>query len=256
MSKVETEAEQGEELTHFGHKQVPVDDKHKLVGQVFHSVADSYDVMNDVMTFGLHRLFKRFVVDLSGVRKGQVVLDLAGGTGEFANAFQGLVGPSGLVFLADINESMLLKGRDVLLDKGVVEGVQYVQANGEKLPFPDDYFDCVTIGYGIRNFTHKQEALIELYRVIKPGGRLLILEATRPSNVWLQKGFDFYTSFWPLAGKMIVGEGDSYQYLRESIQLHPDKETFKSMMEQAEFERVDYYALLGGISTIHRGFKI
>lgn len=244
------------ETTHFGYNQVPVSEKHKLVAGVFHSVASKYDIMNDLMSLGTHRIFKRFLIELSGARKGQKILDLAGGTGDIARLFNRVVGPEGLIALTDINDSMLKVGRNRLLDVGVAGNIEFIQANGEMLPFADDYFDCITIGYGIRNFTNKDKALKDLYRVLKTGGRLMILEFSKPQNPLLNKAYDVYSSTWPAVGKTITGDADSYQYLNESIRMHPDQETFKSMMEKAGFERVEYYNLLGGISAIHRGFKI
>lgn len=244
------------ETTHFGYSQVPVQEKHKLVAGVFHSVAAKYDMMNDLMSLGTHRIFKRFLIELSGARPGQRILDLAAGTGDISKLFSRIVGPQGLVVLTDINDSMLRVGRDRLLDKGTAGNVQYAQANGETLPFADDYFDCTTIGYGIRNFTNKEKALVELKRILKPGGRLLILEFSKPQSGLLSKAYDAYSSLWPKVGQAVAGDADSYQYLNESIRMHPDQETFKKMMEEAGFERVEYYNLLGGISAIHRGFKI
>ena len=241
--------------THFGFKQVALADKQQHVGQVFHSVAEKYDLMNDAMSLGLARVFRRFLLELSGVRKGQRVLDLAGGTGDFSRLYSEIVGSTGSVVLADINASMLSVGRDRLLNKGVT-GVSILQTNGEFLPFEDDSFDCATIGYGIRNFTDKQKALADLYRILKPGGRLLILEFSMPDNPLLKKMYDLYMNTWPVLGKVLAGDADSYQYLHESIHMHPKPEEFKQMMEQAGFERVDYYQLMGGVSAIHRGFKI
>lgn len=245
-----------QKTTHFGYKQVPVEEKEQHVAGVFHSVAAKYDVMNDIMSLGTHRIFKRFLIELSGARKGHKILDLAGGTGDIAKLFSKVIGQEGEIMLTDINDSMLVVGRDRLLDAGIAGNVNYVQGNGEKLPYPDDYFDCVTIGYGIRNFTDKQKALCELYRVIKPGGRLLILEFSKPQNELVSKAYDVYSSMWPTVGRVIANDAESYQYLNESIRMHPDQETLKAMMETAGFERVDYYNLLGGVSAIHRGFKI
>ena len=243
------------ETTHFGFEQVPVDQKEKRVAGVFSSVASKYDIMNDVMSMGSHRLFKRFTVELSGVRKGHRVLDLAGGTGDLTKLFSKIVADTGTVFLTDINDAMLRVGRDRLIDEGIVGNVEYIQANGEQLPFPDNFFNCITIGYGIRNFTNKDKALVELYRVLKPGGRLLILEFSTAQNPILKKAYDIYSSFWPKIGDALVGDSDSYQYLVESIRVHPDQDTLKEMMTQAGFDKVEYHNLLSGISAIHRGIK-
>jgi len=243
------------ETTHFGYEQVPVEQKEKRVAGVFSSVASKYDIMNDIMSLGTHRLFKRMTVELSGVRKGHKILDLAGGTGDLTKIFSRTVGDAGAVYLTDINAEMLKVGRDRLFDAGVAGNIEYIQANGESLPFPDNFFDCITIGYGIRNFTNKEAAMIELYRVLKPGGRFLILEFSKPTNEFLGKAYDVYSSLWPKIGKTLVGDADSYQYLVESIKMHPDQETLKGMMVAAGFEKVDYHNLLSGISAIHRGFK-
>lgn len=241
--------------THFGYKQVPVESKHKHVAGVFHSVASKYDMMNDLMSLGTHRVLKRYLLELSSVRKGQQVLDLAGGTGDITKLLSKNVGPSGRVMLCDINDSMLSVGRDRLLDDGFAGNIHYVQANGEVLPFEDGFFDCVTIGYGIRNFTNKPKALVELLRVLRPGGRLLILEFSKPQSEFVSKAYDIYAKSWPIVGKLVAGDSDSYQYLNESIRMHPDQATFKQMMEDAGFEQVEYFNLLGGVSAIHRGFK-
>lgn len=245
------------ETTHFGYQQVPVNEKVSRVGQVFHSVASRYDLMNDLMSFGIHRLWKRFAMELSGARSGQTILDLAGGTGDLTRKFSRLVGPEGLVVLSDINDSMIEVGRDKLLDHGFADNIRYVQANGECLPFPDDYFDCVTISFGLRNFTHKEVALASIYRVLKPGGRLLILEFSKPTSELLSKTYDRYSfSILPKIGKWVAKDADSYQYLAESIRMHPDQETLKSMMERVGYQRVEYHNLTGGIVALHRGFKI
>ncbi|HFC54337.1 MAG TPA: bifunctional demethylmenaquinone methyltransferase/2-methoxy-6-polyprenyl-1,4-benzoquinol methylase UbiE, partial [Gammaproteobacteria bacterium] len=220
-------------------------------------VASRYDLMNDLMSFGIHRIWKFFTVQLAGVRRGQRVLDLAGGTGDLAARFSSLVGSEGEVVLADINQSMLRVGRDNLTNRGVVGNLEYVQADAECLPFPDNYFDCITIAFGLRNVTDKDAALRSMHRVLKPGGRLLVLEFSRPVVPGLNKLYDAYSfTLLPLMGKLVTGDADSYRYLAESIRMHPDQETLRGMMEQAGFERCDYHNLSGGIVAVHRGFKL
>ncbi|NLC99681.1 MAG: bifunctional demethylmenaquinone methyltransferase/2-methoxy-6-polyprenyl-1,4-benzoquinol methylase UbiE, partial [Gammaproteobacteria bacterium] len=237
-------------------KNVPESEKAGKVAEVFHSVAARYDIMNDVLSGGMHRLWKRFTIELSGVRRGNKVLDIAGGTGDLARKFSSLVGPEGEVVLADINASMLKVGRDRLLDKGVSGNINFVQADAEKLPFPDNHFDVVTIAFGLRNVTHKEDALRSMLRVLKPGGRLLILEFSKPSNPLLSKFYDAYSfKFMPLAGKLITDDADSYRYLAESIRMHPDQETLKGMMADAGFERITFHNMTGGIVALHRGIK-
>ena len=243
-------------LTDFGYQQVPIQEKAKKVAAVFSSVADQYDIMNDVMSLGLHRLWKRFAIQLSGVRAGQKVLDIAGGTGDLALSFTKRVGAEGHVWLADINAEMLSVGRDRLLNQGRVAGVSYVQANAECLPFCDNQFDCVTIAFGLRNVTDKLMALRSMYRVLKPGGRLLVLEFSKPVLPMLQSVYDTYSfSLLPKLGQWIAGDADSYRYLVESIRRHPDQEALKSMMMEAEFESCEYHNLSGGIVALHRGYK-
>ena len=245
-----------EPTTHFGLKNVPESQKADKVAEVFHSVAARYDIMNDVLSAGMHRLWKRFTIELSGVRRGNKVLDIAGGTGDLARKFSSLVGPDGEVVLADINASMLQVGRDRLLDKGVSNNISFVQADAEKLPFPDNHFDVVTIAFGLRNVTHKEDALRSMLRVLKPGGRLLVLEFSKPSNPLLSKFYDAYSfRFMPLAGKLITDDADSYRYLAESSRMHPDQETLKGMMATAGFERVTFHNMTGGIVALHRGIK-
>lgn len=247
---------QNEQTTHFGFKNVPESEKAGKVAEVFHSVAARYDIMNDVLSGGMHRLWKRFTIELSGVRRGNKVLDIAGGTGDLARKFSSLVGPEGEVVLADINASMLKVGRDRLLDQGVFGNISFVQADAEKLPFPDNHFDVVTIAFGLRNVTHKEDALRSMLRVLKPGGRLLILEFSKPSNPLLSKFYDAYSfKFMPLAGKLITNDADSYRYLAESIRMHPDQETLKGMMADAGFERITFHNMTGGIVALHRGIK-
>jgi len=243
--------------THFGYEQVPVHEKVRRVASVFDSVASRYDVMNDVMSFGIHRLWKRLAIDLCGVRPGHSVLDLAAGTGDLTRRFAELVGERGQVVAADINAAMLNVGRDRLLDDGVVGNIRFTQANAECLPFRDNSFDCATMAFGLRNVTDKQAALNSLFRVIKPGGSLLVLEFSKPVLPGLDKLYDVYSfRILPLMGRLIADDEDSYRYLAESIRMHPDQQTLKDMMEQAGFERCDYHNLSGGIVAIHRGFKL
>ncbi len=241
--------------THFGYEQVPVQEKAKRVGQVFHSVAGKYDVMNDLMSLGSHRLVKRFTVELSGVRAGHKVLDLAGGTGDFTIRFSSLVGKTGQVVLADINASMLQVGRDRLIDKGITDNVLYSQVNAEQLPFAPGTFDCVCIAYGLRNVTDKEAALRSMYSVLKPGGRVIVLEFSKPRNELVSKAYDGYSALWPIVGKLVTGDADSYRYLVESIRMHPDQDTLKSMMEDAGFSDCRYHDVMGGVCAIHLGFK-
>ncbi len=242
--------------THFGYKQVPEDEKVHKVAEVFHSVADKYDVMNDLMSLGVHRLWKRYALSLSGAKKGQRILDLAGGTGDLALRLARMVGTQGEVVLSDINASMLCCGRERLVDEGIAGNVRYVQADAESLPFADDYFDCVTMAFGLRNVTRKENALQAIQRVLKPGGRVLVLEFSKPHD-WLKPAYDLYSfNLLPLMGKVVARDADSYRYLAESIRMHPDQETLKDMMQNAGFERCEYYNLSGGIVAVHRGFKL
>ncbi len=245
-----------QDTTHFGFKTVAKEDKAELVAEVFHSVAQKYDVMNDVMSLGVHRIWKHFTINCSGVRKGQKVLDLGGGTGDLTAKFSDIVGETGEVVLADINNSMLKVGRAKLRDSGIVGNVSYVQANAEELPFPDDHFDCITISFCLRNVTDKQKALESMFRVLKPGGRLLILEFSKPIFEPLSKIYDAYSfHLLPKMGEIIANDSESYRYLAESIRMHPAQETLKSMMEMAGFEFTQYYNLTGGIVALHRGYK-
>ncbi len=251
-----TDKPSSERTTHFGFQTVPESEKAAKVADVFHSVAAKYDLMNDLMSAGIHRLWKRFTIELSGVRPGNRVLDIAGGTGDLARKFSTLVGPTGEVVLADINASMLKVGRDRLLDKGVAGNVRFVQADAEKLPFPDNHFDCITIAFGLRNVTHKEDAIASMLRVLKPGGRLLVLEFSKPGNELLSKAYDQYSfKVLPLIGRLVTGDPDSYQYLAESIRMHPDQETLKGMMEEVGFARVTYHNMTGGVVALHRGIK-
>ena len=248
--------QQSKETTDFGFQTVDKDEKQTMVAKVFHSVASKYDLMNDLMSFGIHRVWKRYTIEASGVRRNQRVLDLAGGTGDLTAKFSRLVGENGEVVLADINDSMLKMGREKLRDHGIVGNVSYVQANAEELPFPDDYFDCITISFGLRNVTDKAKALRSMFRVLKPGGRLLVLEFSKPVLDPLSKIYDAY-SFHILQriGQVIVNDADSYRYLTESIRMHPDQETLKGMMEEAGFDQVSYTNMTGGIVALHKGFK-
>ncbi len=244
------------EKTHFGYQTVDKNEKQKKVADVFHSVAAKYDLMNDVMSMGIHRLWKRFTIEMSGVRKGQSVLDLAGGTGDLAAKFADKVGTEGRVVLADINESMLNVGRDKLIDKGYGGRIEFAQVNAESLPFEENSFDIITIGFGLRNVTDKDKALKSMFRALKPGGRLLVLEFSKPENEMLSKVYDTYSfSLLPTMGKLLVNDSDSYRYLAESIRMHPDQETLKKMMETAGFDDVQYHNMTGGIVALHRGFK-
>jgi demethylmenaquinone methyltransferase/2-methoxy-6-polyprenyl-1,4-benzoquinol methylase len=245
-----------DKTTHFGFEQVPWDEKGRRVAQVFDSVAGNYDLMNDAMSFGIHRLWKRFAVEQTGARPGQRILDLAGGTGDLAVRLARLVGPSGEVVIGDINASMLQVGRERLLDRGIAGNVRFVQANAECLPFPDSSFDCITIAFGLRNVTDKQKALKSMFRILKPGGRLLVLEFSKPSLPGLAPLYDLYSfRVLPLMGRLIARDASSYRYLAESIRMHPDQATLKDMMEQAGFEDCDYFNLSGGIVALHRGFR-
>jgi demethylmenaquinone methyltransferase/2-methoxy-6-polyprenyl-1,4-benzoquinol methylase len=247
---------QASDTTHFGYKTVRTDEKQQKVAEVFHSVAAKYDLMNDLMSFGIHRLWKRFAITLSGVRRGQKVLDIAGGTGDLAKVFSREVGPSGRVVLSDINESMLAVGRDRLIDAGCTN-VDFILANAETLePFADESFDLLTISFGLRNVTDKDAALRSMYRVLKPGGRLLILEFSKPIFEPLSKLYDLYSfTALPVMGKLVAGDSESYRYLAESIRMHPDQRTLRQMMENAGFQSCDYHNLTGGIVALHRGFK-
>ena len=256
MSDAETGAGEDKDSTHFGYREVGTKDKAGLVAEVFHSVASRYDVMNDLMSGGIHRIWKRFTIELSGVRPGHNVLDIAGGTGDLAARFATLAGSDGRVVLADINDSMLQVGRDRLLDSGRVGNIEFVQADAQYLPFPEDSFDCVSIAFGLRNVTDKDAALRDMLRVLKPGGRQLVLEFSTPRNELLSKASDAYSfNVLPAIGRVVANDGDSYQYLAESIRMHPDQETLKGMMEDAGFARCEYHDMTGGIVALHRGIK-
>lgn len=246
-----------QDKTHFGFQQVPLEEKVKRVAGVFHSVAGKYDAMNDLMSFGIHRLWKRFTLSQTGLKAGMRALDLAGGTGDLAMKMSRMVGPNGEVVLSDINESMLNVGRERLIDAGITGNVRYVQANAECLPFPDDYFDCVTMAFGLRNVTDKDAALRSIYRVLKPGGRLLVLEFSKPVAPGLAPVYDTYSfKILPMMGKLVANDAESYRYLAESIRMHPDQETLKGMMIEAGFQKASYHNLTGGIVALHKGYKI
>ena len=244
------------ETTHFGYKDVPVDDKADLVKGVFDSVAGRYDIMNDLMSGGMHRLWKRYTIQHANVRPGHVVLDLAGGTGDLAREFARIVGERGHVVLADINAAMLEHGRRRLVDAGVAGNVELAQVDAEALPFADNTFDRISIAFGLRNVTDKEGALAEMHRVLKPGGKALILEFSRPSSA-IKPAYDLYSfKVLPLLGRLIAKDPDSYQYLAESIRMHPDQETLLGMMQDAGFERCRYSNLTAGIVALHTGYKI
>ena len=244
-----------QKTTHFGYEEVPWDEKQERVGSVFRSVATRYDIMNDLMSLGSHRLIKRFTLQLSGLRPGQRILDLAGGTGDFSLQFSNLVGKNGQVVLADINDSMLKVGRDRIINSGKSSNVHVAQVNAENLPFPDNTFDCVCIAYGLRNVTNKDLAIESMKKALKPGGRLVILEFSKPKNNLLQKAYDKFSSIWPLAGKIITGDSDSYRYLVESIKMHPDQETLLKILSDAGLLNCRYHNVMNGICAIHIGFK-
>jgi demethylmenaquinone methyltransferase/2-methoxy-6-polyprenyl-1,4-benzoquinol methylase len=242
--------------THFGYEQVAVEEKAGRVAEVFHSVAAKYDLMNDLMSGGVHRLWKRITIEASAVRPGHKILDIAGGTGDLSYQFARRVGKEGLVVLADINASMLTVGRDRLVDRGVVGNIQFAQTDAQYLPFPDNTFDCITIAFGLRNVTDKDLALRSMLRVLKPGGRLLVLEFSKPRNPLLEKAYDTYSfKFLPLMGKLITNDADSYRYLAESIRMHPDQETLKAMMAEAGFVNTEFNNMTGGIVALHKGIK-
>ena len=242
--------------THFGYQTVKTADKARLIADVFHSVANRYDLMNDLMSLGVHRLWKRYAAELSAVREGQTVLDLAGGTGDLAALLAPKVGKSGKIILSDINDSMLKIGRERMTNQGHIGNIEYVLANAESLPFSDKQFDCVCIAFGLRNVTDKNAALHSIYRVLKPGGRLLILEFSKPTNSLIKQIYDQYSfNILPKIGKFVADDTDSYRYLAESIRMHPDQQTLKSMVIDAGFDQCDVHNLSGGIVALHRGFR-
>ncbi len=246
-----------DDRTHFGYQKVSPEEKADRVAGVFRSVASRYDLMNDLMSMGIHRVWKRFTIELAGVRPGQQVLDLAGGTGDLAIRFSRIVGEQGHVVLSDINEAMLAEGRDRLIDNGCAHNTEVVQADAEALPFADNSFHCITIAFGLRNVTRKEKALASMLRVLKPGGRLLVLEFSHPVNQPLSRLYDLYSfAVLPRLGRAVAGDEDSYRYLAESIRMHPDQETLKAMMADAGFEQCEYFNMTGGIVALHRGFKL
>jgi demethylmenaquinone methyltransferase/2-methoxy-6-polyprenyl-1,4-benzoquinol methylase len=244
------------DLTHFGFKQVVATEKAAHVRAVFDSVADNYDVMNDFMSLGIHRLWKRFTVNLAAVKEGQQILDLAGGTGDLAGKFSQQVGSTGSVILSDINANMLEAGRAALTNKGLINNIRFVQANAEALPFESNHFDLITIAFGLRNVTDKSAALASMYRCLKPGGRLLVLEFSKVTHPLLKPLYDLYSfQLLPRLGRWVAKDEESYRYLAESIRMHPKQETLQSMMEEVGFEGCDYYNLSAGIVALHSGYK-
>ena len=244
------------DTTHFGYQTVAANEKADKVAGVFDSVADKYDVMNDLMSLGIHRLWKRFAISLAHLRPGERVLDLAGGTGDLTHRMLPLVGPGGLVVLSDINTNMLNEGRKRLLDEGAFGNVAYAQLDAEQLPFPDHSFDCITIGFGLRNVTDQPRALAAMLRALKPGGRAIILEFSRPLAPGLQPVYDLYSfKVLPWLGQLVVNDADSYRYLAESIRMHPGQETLLQMMQDAGFDRCQCFNLAGGIVAVHRGYQ-
>lgn len=242
--------------THFGFSEVPTTAKSGLVAEVFRSVAGRYDLMNDLMSFGVHRVWKRYMASFCAVRPGNRVLDVAGGSGDITALLAPVVGPTGQVVLSDINEAMLDVGRSRLVDRGIVGNVEFIRADAEALPFAEDHFDCVTIAFGLRNVTRIDRALGSMFRVLKPGGRLVVLEFSRVTLAPLQPIYDAYSfNVLPLLGRWVARDEASYRYLAESIRRHPDQETLKGMMQRAGFERVTYHNLSGGIVALHRGYK-
>ena len=242
--------------THFGYRDVNADEKASMVKGVFDSVASNYDLMNDLMSFGIHRIWKRIAIDLAGVKRGQTILDLASGTGDLAAKYSTLVGPEGKVIMSDINAAMLEEGRQRMANEGHIGNIDYMQINAENIPLQDNSVDLVSIAFGLRNVTDKQKALNEMHRIIKPGGRVLVLEFSHTDIPPLKVAYDLFSfQVLPRLGKLIADDADSYRYLAESIRMHPDQETLRSMMEAAGLERCDFHNMTGGIVAVHRGFK-
>ncbi len=244
-----------EDFTHFGFRRIPVADKARQVADVFHRVAGKYDLMNDIMSLGSHRVMKRLAVELARLREGHRVLDLAGGTGDLTRLMAPLVGATGTVILCDINPSMVAEGRRRLIDQGMVQNVEYLIGDAEALPLPGESVDAITMAFGLRNVTDQMAALASMHRVLKAGGRLVVLEFSRPSQPLVQTAFDTYSSIWPDIGRRLLNDADSYRYLIESIKMHPDQETLKQMMTDAGFSNCEYHNLMGGIAAIHVGSK-
>ncbi|HLQ86067.1 MAG TPA: bifunctional demethylmenaquinone methyltransferase/2-methoxy-6-polyprenyl-1,4-benzoquinol methylase UbiE [Salinisphaeraceae bacterium] len=245
-----------DETIDFGYERVARADKKRRVAAVFDSVAERYDLMNDLMSLGIHRAWKHFTLELAAVRPGEKILDLAGGTGDLTAGFARRIGADGCITLSDINTSMLRRGRDRLLDRGIAGNVDFVLANAEQLPFADDSFDCITIGFGLRNVTDKQAALDEMARVTRPGGRTIVLEFSKPQLPGLPALYDIYSfSVLPWLGRVVADDEASYRYLAESIRMQPDQEALAEMMRSAGFARCDYHNLSGGIVAVHRGYK-
>lgn len=243
--------------THFGYEEVSEDTKKQRVSQVFDSVAGRYDVMNDVMSFGIHRLWKWLTIQHCHIKAGQTVLDVAAGTGDLSARLARQVGPAGQVIATDINASMLGQGRHRLINQGIIGNISYIQADAETLPFHDNTFDCITIAFGLRNVTHKEVALSTFHRILKPGGRLMILEFSKTRVPVLSEIYDFYSfNVLPRLGKIITNDSDSYRYLAESIRMHPDQQTLRTMMEEAGFENCDYHNFSTGIVALHHGYKL
>ncbi len=256
MSNTNHSPETESQTTHFGYEQVPTSEKQEKVAGVFHSVADKYDVMNDLMSAGVHRLWKRYTIETSGAKKGDTILDLAGGTGDLAIKFTRIVGPTGKVTLSDINPSMLENGRERLTNMGIAGNIEYVEANAEELPFDDNTYNITTMAFGLRNVTDKDKALRSIYRCLKPGGKLMVLEFSKPVVPGLNTIYDAYSfKLLPFIGKLVANDEESYRYLAESIRMHPDQDTLKGMMEEAGFEKCSYHNMTGGIVALHVGYK-
>lgn len=244
------------QATHFGFQDVEWGEKEKMVGEVFHSVASKYDIMNDLMSLGVHRLWKYYTIELSQIRPGNFVLDLAGGSGDLSKLICKKVGIEGCVYLADINSSMLAVGRDKLIDNGYAQNTKFIQANAENLPFQDNYFHCVTIAFGLRNVTDKLKALKSMYKVLRPGGKVMVLEFSTPNFPGLKPAYDWYSfNLLPKIGGFVAKDSESYKYLAESIRMHPNQEDLKSMIEEAGFEDCRYHNLTGGIVALHIAYK-
>jgi demethylmenaquinone methyltransferase/2-methoxy-6-polyprenyl-1,4-benzoquinol methylase len=251
-----TNAQENSDKTHFGYKTVAADDKADMVRGVFDSVASRYDIMNDLMSAGMHRLWKRYTIDQAAVRSGHTVLDLAGGTGDLAREFSRKVGKDGHVILADINAAMLKQGRSRLIDAGISGNVTIAQVDAQNLPFADSTFDCITMAFGLRNVTDKDAALASMFRVLKPGGKAMILEFSEPNKA-IKPAYDVYSfKVLPTLGKLVADDPESYQYLAESIRMHPNQETLKSMMETVGFERCRFHNMAAGIVALHIGYRI